>query len=871
MTEPVESLPSLCDILGQTLTRYSPLRHLVSAPPTSQVTLHPLVEEMDYELAQPGSFNALAPALALMTGLTGLGEDFPPSLDGALDRAKDVAARYLGKVEVGLTMASLYEALEVLPAPRRERLRRRVLHRCLYNGLNHPDKALNIFGPLRERVIAEALSVMDAAVKAGEHHVSFDLVKSHRRKLDRLALGLRSWTAGAYEVDGDARRLIREIVEETYARIGAGTLHSRRGRVTPSEAQRESVTLLTEADRVVILKALAEVPIDRGFITCCQSAEAVELYVQNFATFQGVSGRFAPVPDDPVWCETLLSLLPDCEGRVQEKIAAALFSSRLRSLDTSRVMHLLASLGPGAWRHAAAKLFAPPFRVTWPRFLSSWGDATEAQRVAMARLLAHWGLHRGGRDTVTAFIDQENASGVVREALEAARERINPDWNALAPLMGRWLEGDAVFENPTRRREVMAWRGFVQSFNNSYLPGAWQALGFEPLFLLHWMVVKGFQGLPFDAEMARALVMHQPVKHIERLYKDGCAKAVMDKACHLRMLEHGAAQKLAGRMLGQLGEEAVDDLLPLLEARKAAVRTAAATALMIAGSPRAVAPLRAALKRDRSSKVKEALQRALERCDARLKASAQEMKGGWGVYKLGSPFETSWGVEQLRAILYEAPTHESWVRLCDLLERFRQAGALMLALDYLGDGQVDRWPEEMRALPWGWREGEDALRALGAQHEPEFWMPVSAMLDPVRREPFLNAAQRALEHRNHHRKLPRALVPDFLAWVDTSWAWCEEHGVSLDKLQVRLDGGAKRGMGRPGSTRVELWRGFGVMVSRGPAFSGTTAKAGMRWVRVNIASDDPLRDLFNARPGSQGLDLLSALPAPEPWSPPTEP
>lgn len=864
MTTPVESLPSLCDILGQTLTEDSPLRPLASAPPTSQITLDALVEEMDYEWAQQRSRNALAPALALMTGLTGFGEDFPPSLDGALDRAKDVAVRHLDKVQVGRTMASLYEALEVLPAPRREWLRRRVLHRCLIKALSLHDELFDtICGPLRARVIAEALGLMDAAVKAGEHHVSLDIVEGHRCKLDQLALGLRSWTAGAYKVDDATRRVVYEIVEETFARLGQWALQAG-GLIISSNSQCEPVSLLTEVERVAILKALAEAPFDKGFIARCQSAEAIELYVQNFATFLKIHRSFAPIPDDPVWCETLLSLLPDCEPRVQERIASMLFYAERASLDISRMMRVLASLSPEAWRHAALRLFGLPFDVAWPCFQSAWGDANEAQRVAMARLLAHWGLHRGGRDTVTAFIEQENASVVVREALEAARERINPDWNALAPLMGRWLEGDAVFENPTRRREVMAWRGFVQSFNNIYLPGAWQALGFEPLFLLHWMVVKGFQGLPFDAEMARALVMHQPVKHIERLYKDGCAKAVMDKACHLRMLEHGAAQKLAGRMLGQFGEEAVDDLLPLLEARKAAVRTAAATALMIAGSPRAVAPLRAALKKDRSSKVKEALQRALERCDARLKASAQEMKGGWGVYKLGSPFETSWGVEQLRAILYEAPTHDSWVRLCDLLERFRQAGALMLALDYLGDGQVDRWPEEMRALPWGWREGEDALRVLGTQHEPRFWMPVSAMLHVAQREPFLNAAQRALERKSHHRKLPRALVPDFLAWVDTSWSWCEEHGVGLDKLQVRLDGGAKRGMGRPGSTRVELWRGFGVMVSRGPAFSGNTAKEGMRWVRVNIASDDPLRDLFNARPGSQGLDLLSALPTPEP-------
>lgn len=81
--------------------------------------------------------------------------------------------------------------------------------------------------------------------------------------------------------------------------------------------------------------------------------------------------------------------------------------------------------------------------------------------------------------------------------------------------------------------------------------------------------------------------------------------------------------------------------------------------------------------------------------------------------------DTNERLEQLRGLLYEAPSTELWDQLCALFDGW-EPSSLQLGLDYALPTLDARWPDELRAPPPEWTQ------AARAKQHPPAWPVVRA-------------------------------------------------------------------------------------------------------------------------------------------------
>lgn len=498
--------------------------------------------------------------------------------------------------------------------------------------------------------------------------------------------------------------------------------------------------------------------------------------------------------------------------------------------------------------------------------IAHFASFSETVQVRVARLLAFWGLVRRDTSVIDTLL-LETWSDETRYALEAARERALPDWKDLITRGPGLVSGEDSFANPVRQRE---WQEFLQRMQEDdahlrdRIPESMAFYRYEPmLFVFNYLFLfptcsgSGWDlnrmhdiiGEPLH-EACSALLLVGPLAELRMMYELFRDEDWLPDAVHLRVLAEakGKFQQLAFEPLVACIDEMFDDVVGLLCSRKVGVRVSAARVLHLSGKKEAIGPLEDALQQERSKNGKKAMQEAIDAL-----SDAQESLN-LGVYKRHEAVVPVEAQEQLRALLYEPGTMESWVRVCDLLNRSRGTEGLSLLLDYIDGHGLEHWSEDVRLLPWSW-ELDEQLKHLGKPSPAGwFWTPVSTFM-LGEQEPFLDAATTALEKKGHSRKLPRALVPQLAEWIEKAWEWCESNQIPLDWLEVRLDGGSYKGAGRPTTSQISLWHHFGVVFAREPAFSGHTGKEGMRWVKINLPKGHAFRDLYPLRGGNRYMDL----------------
>lgn len=497
--------------------------------------------------------------------------------------------------------------------------------------------------------------------------------------------------------------------------------------------------------------------------------------------------------------------------------------------------------------------------------ISSFGTFSEAVQVRLARCLAFWALYQQDCTVIEQLLTQQ-WSAPVKLALEAAIERATPDWSELVARVPALVSGEETFDNAHRQREWQALCSGLEvgDFFHDRVPDACRFHPYEPALLVavflflfperqnnevHWIFhnLMGIHKHHYQEAFA-AILQKAPLERLRPVYEQVKEEAWVPTSVHMRVLGEmkGKYQQEALGPLSQ-NKEALDDVIGLLTSKKAGVRLAAVRLLQLYGEERAIGPLEKARKGDRSAKVKEAIDEAIEV----LSGAKEELV--LGVYRKGDVLDPVDAQEQLRSLLYEPGTMTSWVRVCDLLQRSRGTEAMQLLLDYLKGHGLDHWPEEERILPWSWEDGD--LAWLGKPSPPRvFWTPVSTFFSGEYK-PFLNAATAALEKKSHARKLPHHLVPNFVTWIEKAWAWCEANQVPLDWLEIRLDGGCYKGAGRPTTSQISLWHHFGIIFDREPAFTGYTGKEDIRWVKINLPKDHSYRRMYELRGGNRYLDL----------------
>ncbi|MEL6179560.1 MAG: HEAT repeat domain-containing protein, partial [Myxococcota bacterium] len=295
----------------------------------------------------------------------------------------------------------------------------------------------------------------------------------------------------------------------------------------------------------------------------------------------------------------------------------------------------------------------------------------------------------------------------------------------------------------------------------------------------------------------------------------------------------------AAKMLAHQGE--LEAGLALAKTRFAAqradVRHGAALLLKALASPEALPLIEEQLTQERSKRVKAALKEARAWCDPLLRSGV--VARPFGAYVLGQPPSLNQGLEELRVLMHtDAPSPVGWMRLCNLLDRFKTHGGLELALDYVQTHGLDPWPQPLRVLPWSWQEHEALASLVGVEEVHKDVAPIELMAHEERAWHFIRETLEPLERHARTRLFERKDVPLFTAWVQKGWSWCEEHGVPFGQLQVRVDGGSvgKKYIQLGVSSSLELWNGYGVHVSRQSVCrdEGRGRHHGLRLLRIVV-------------------------------------
>jgi hypothetical protein len=362
------------------------------------------------------------------------------------------------------------------------------------------------------------------------------------------------------------------------------------------------------------------------------------------------------------------------------------------------------------------------------------------------------------------------------------------------------------------------------------------------------------------------------------LYAWLCTQPQAPCELHLDALEDDAAwmRELAARTLAERPEQ-VKALLPRLIERlgasKAASRFGAATLLRRVGLKEALPALEAALAKEKAKDVREELEQARAACDPFL-AARRVRASCFGAYRWREDALTlNEGMEELRALVYEAPSALAWVRLLNLLERLRAVGGWSVAADYVRGYKVKAWPDECKPHLWraGYEDDAELCELLGARlSDPEsvaahrgedevfHVLSLARLAAPEPRARYLDEFLPGIETRIRKRRFDRADVEVFLDAVERGWMWCEEQGIPPDHLEVRVDGGSvTRGyMASVDVASLELVAGFGARVGRQNARKeDVAAEHGLRFLRCRIPKKHPLREQHKMTPAQRYLDL----------------
>jgi HEAT repeat protein len=372
------------------------------------------------------------------------------------------------------------------------------------------------------------------------------------------------------------------------------------------------------------------------------------------------------------------------------------------------------------------------------------------------------------------------------------------------------------------------------------------------------------------AEPATYMLLHKPPTHRQALYEWLCGRPSSEgeaRALHLVTLEDDSEwmREQAVRVVSSWGAGCLPEVLPKLGSSKATTRQSAAAVLRRVGSEDALPAIQAALAKERSQKVVAELDAARAECDPFLRAMRSRAVS-LGAYRFGEPFDVNEALTELRGVLYidvaNPASWERWLRLWDLLERFGEAGCLPMALDYAKGNGVEAWPAEHRKALWG-AAGLPGVSPLVTGVAGPGVISVARFAQPAARAAFFKE-RLPMEERGVRA---RRFVPDdagiFLRCVEVGWAWCERQGIPLDHLDVRVDGGTVREKyaGGADSTAIELRGGFAVELFRDSARREGDLRNGVRWLRVRVPKNHPLRAERGMTPRDRFLDLRGELGA----------
>jgi len=342
--------------------------------------------------------------------------------------------------------------------------------------------------------------------------------------------------------------------------------------------------------------------------------------------------------------------------------------------------------------------------------------------------------------------------------------------------------------------------------------------------------------------------------------------AASDTALHLRLIERGGklSQELAATALAATTDPPVETLAGLLTHGQASTRAAAARALEKIGPPAlpALPALQTAARAERTKAAREALQSAVTAIDPR-RDDPRDRPVELGAWSRVEDLNARDLMTELRDLLYEEPAPHHWMRTWDLLARLDLLGMAEPGVDYVTTHTAGRWPDPDHLTPWGWTTHTVFSRLIPtAKDDAPPFLPIAALYTP-QRAAMLADLLPILEKGMRARRFQPDLVDTFLRAVHAGWRFCEQHHLPLHQLEIAVDGGSlRRGyIGQStASTRLELWHGFGAMLSRAPARRETEAgPAGLRYAQVTVPARHGLRDAFPMKPRQRVLDILPML------------
>lgn len=602
--------------------------------------------------------------------------------------------------------------------------------------------------------------------------------------------------------------------------------------------------------------------------------------------------RFASSPKPP-W----VALLPALK-RLDDPRAAALLGLALgekREALRRSAIEVFASLGP-----------SPELQAVLTRALT---DKKPRVREAAVQVALAWG--EAGEPLLEPLRRSESDEAVL--AALGSQPRAKSVWAA------RWEEAERLRATPPSPSHEARWRESVRSAWGSawsahlddglpflvYLSqgmesrfysrvtggllGAWYGalrhFAHEPLALV--LGLEHLRASPSDGpraytdflievfgdslvEPATYMLLYKPPTHRQALYEWLCGKPSHQgeaRALHLATLEDDSEwmREQAARVVSSWGAECLPEVLPKLASSKATTRHSVAAVLRRVGSEDALPAIQAALAKEKSQKVAAELEAARAECDPFLR-TMRSRAASLGAYRFSDPFDANEALTELRGVLYidvaNPPSWERWLRLWDLLERFGEAGCLPMALDYAKGNGVEAWPAEHRKALWG-AAGLPGVSPLTTGVAGPGVISVARFAQPAARAAFFKE-RLPMEERGVRA---RRFVPDdagiFLRCVEVGWAWCERQGIPLDHLDVRVDGGTVREKyaGGADSTAIELRGGFAVELFRDSARREGDLRNGVRWLRVRVPKNHPLRAERGMTPRDRFLDLRGELGA----------
>jgi len=326
--------------------------------------------------------------------------------------------------------------------------------------------------------------------------------------------------------------------------------------------------------------------------------------------------------------------------------------------------------------------------------------------------------------------------------------------------------------------------------------------------------------------------------------------------------DRGSAVRYAAAAgLRRRGPKVAPALLALLADEAAHVREGAAMALRFVGGTAAVAPLRAAAAVETVGFVAAALRRAAHYCDPSTTGPPDEEVVHFGAYDLDDATVASVVLSELRELLNDVDQSvESWVRLCNIIERLRTAGAVEVAQDYLSFYGVEAWSAAWRLAPFEWAEHPGLLAVCARSRQAQPWVTLDALV-AGRMTGFLMSFQRRanLVPTEDGRRL-------FLDAVQAGWSFCREHGLHPSWLRVQVGGAFANERGVREHLELQLFRGFGIRIG---SVSGVVQPGA--WITafaVDVPAEHPLQrtHLLGLNRSLALHDLLPSEDRPPPQS-----